>query len=517
MRLFVGLFLGLFVAVPSAWGAGVDTTASRVFAAVSPSIVVVEAFDKNGHAIAQGSGVVIAKGVVVSNCHVFEEAGTKSASIIYRNKQLPAELRYGDPDHDLCSFTVEGLTAPSVQMGTTSALKVGEDAYAIGAPEGLDLTLSNGIVSSLRKIPGGVVIQTTAPISPGSSGGGLFDSQGRLIGITSYYEKEGQQLNFALPVEWIEKLPEHATLRTVKKDDGKFLLVPAYSDLLPRDADLLHRAVQAELSGDYATALSIFKQLAEHGDAEAQTRLAAMYSSGAGVPQDYAKALYWYRKAAAQENVFAQTALGVMYAKGQGAPQDYAKAVYWYRKAAVHRYGSSYAWDSLGEMYYNGQGVPQNYTKAAYWYRKAAAQGFSDAKYLLGQMYREGRGVPQDYAKAVYWFQKAAAQGDADGQTGIGFMYKNGQGVPQNYAKAAYWYRKAAEQGNAYAQGALGFLYTLGQGVTKNYIQALKWFILAKAKGEPVKLSLVESEMTSTQISEAQRLANQWWEAHHKQ
>ncbi len=246
MRIGVGLWLGLFIITP-AWAAGTATTASRVFAADSPSIVVVKAFDSKGHALAQGSGVVIAKGVVVSNCHVFEQAGTVSSSVFYHHKRLPAILRYGDSEHDLCSFAVKGLTAPPVRMGVTSELKVGKNAYAIGAPEGLDLTLSGGLISSLRKIPGGVVIQMTTPISPGSSGGGLFDSRGRLIGITSYYEKEGQQLNFALPVEWIKALPRRG--KTFKELAGQ-------SSKIHAD---FQKGIQAESSGDYAEALSIFK------------------------------------------------------------------------------------------------------------------------------------------------------------------------------------------------------------------------------------------------------------------
>jgi hypothetical protein len=80
---------------------------------------------------------------------------------------------------------------------------VGERVYAIGAPEGLELTLSEGLVSGLRSRGNFRVIQTTAPVSHGSSGGGLFDSQGKLVGITTFSFHEGQNLNFAIPTEWI--------------------------------------------------------------------------------------------------------------------------------------------------------------------------------------------------------------------------------------------------------------------------------------------------------------------------
>ncbi len=187
---------------------------SKVFESASPSIVVVQARDKSGKVIEMGSGVVLRRNVVVSNCHVFTSANTDTATVQYGQKDLHASLLYADTDHDLCSFTVKGLTAPPVQMGSTSQLKVGESAYAIGAPEGLDLTLSGGLISSLRHIRDGVVLQVTTPISPGSSGGGLFDDHARLIGITAYYMKHGQQLNFALPVEWIRELPKRGKLRT---------------------------------------------------------------------------------------------------------------------------------------------------------------------------------------------------------------------------------------------------------------------------------------------------------------
>jgi tetratricopeptide (TPR) repeat protein len=81
---------------------------------------------------------------------------------------------------------------------------VGVPVYAVGAPQGLELSLSDGIVSQLRGGPP-PLIQTTAAISPGSSGGGLFDGEGRLVGLTALYVEGGQSLNFAMPVEWISE------------------------------------------------------------------------------------------------------------------------------------------------------------------------------------------------------------------------------------------------------------------------------------------------------------------------
>lgn len=90
-------------------------------------------------------------------------------------------------------------------MRSYASLEVGEPAYTLGSPVGLELTLSNGIVSGQREEDGRSFVQTTAPISPGSSGGGLFDSRGNLLGITTLAlvgrEHLNQSLNFAIPAD----------------------------------------------------------------------------------------------------------------------------------------------------------------------------------------------------------------------------------------------------------------------------------------------------------------------------
>ena len=118
---------------------------------------------------------------------------------------MPASLQASNPDKDLALLVAPGLTATPARLGQASQLKVGEPVYAVGAPQGLELSLSEGIVSQLRGGPP-PIIQTTVAISQGSSGGGLFNAQGELVGITTFYLKEGQNLNFALPVEWIREV-----------------------------------------------------------------------------------------------------------------------------------------------------------------------------------------------------------------------------------------------------------------------------------------------------------------------
>ena len=100
-------------------------------------------------------------------------------------------------------------------------------------------------------------------------------------------------------------------------------------------------AVKAYESGDYKTAYRLFKQLAEKGDAHAQSKLGFLYEKGQGAPQDYAEAVKWYRTAAEKGNTLAQYNLGVLYEYGQGLPQDNAEAAKWYRKAAEQGYATA--------------------------------------------------------------------------------------------------------------------------------------------------------------------------------
>lgn len=180
--------------------------AEEVFARVAPGVVVVEAYDPGGRPVAQGSGVVVSRGYVVTNRHVVERAS--EIRVRQRGRSYAARVQHADRELDLCGLSVADLSADPVSVASVSDLRVGQRVYAVGAPQGLELSLSEGVVSSLRIAPGGIhFIQTTAAVSKGSSGGGLFDARGRLVGITTFVIQEGQNLNFALPAEMIAGLP----------------------------------------------------------------------------------------------------------------------------------------------------------------------------------------------------------------------------------------------------------------------------------------------------------------------
>ena len=200
-------------------------TPAEIFSMASPSIVIVRALDAQGKVISLGSGVVIASTQVVTNCHVTDKGVRMEVKSGLHT--LSASIRYADRERDLCQLAVPSLTAPSIKIGSVKKIKIGARVVALGSPQGLELSLSDGLVSALREAGDASIIQTTAPISPGSSGGGLFDEEGRLIGITTFYLAEGQNLNFALPADWIAALPERAKASKATAFDESAALLKA--------------------------------------------------------------------------------------------------------------------------------------------------------------------------------------------------------------------------------------------------------------------------------------------------
>ncbi len=145
--------------------------------------------------------------------------------------------------------------------------------------------------------------------------------------------------------------------------------------------------------------------------------------------------------------------------------------------------------------------------------QKLAEAGNAAARYRLGLLYHDGQGVPQSYEKANHWFTKAAEQGHAGAQVNLGTIYLVGHGFHQSDQLALFWFRKAAEQKDALACAKLGLMYARGQGVARNFIQAYMWSTLAVANGAwntAEARNALAKQMTSAQIAEAQKLAQEW-------
>ncbi len=156
--------------------------------------------------LARGSGFFVGDGIIATNYHVMK--GAKYAHC-YTNDSI---TRYKIEGYigvyksaDLILLKVSGLNRPPIKL-SDAKLEIGQKIYVIGSPKGLAATISDGIVSALRNFVGNRYIQITAPISPGSSGGPVLNSRGELIGVSKASIEEGQNLNFAIPIEYLKSL-----------------------------------------------------------------------------------------------------------------------------------------------------------------------------------------------------------------------------------------------------------------------------------------------------------------------
>ena len=215
---------------------------------------------------------------------------------------------------------------------------------------------------------------------------------------------------------------------------------------------------------------------------------------------DYATALQIFRRLAERGNATAQDALGGMYARGEGVPQDKAEALRWFKMAEEER---------KGLIAYN----KTDFATALRIFRPLADRGQVVAEYTIGLMYANGQGVPQDYAEAMKWHRKAADQGEAKAQFSVGVMYFKGLGTAANRAEAFKWYLRAANQGDPTAQFNLAAMYAKGEAVARDPVTALMFFTLAAVHNirgvGPAKAEL-EKSMSAEQIAEAMKRVYAW-------
>ena len=173
------------------------TLAGRdLFAKVKPSIYVILAAvsfgDFRAGRYVQGSAVAVTEHLVLTNCHVVNDR--PFIRLFFDRVPAEATLIAADRAGDRCVLKTDAITlSPVAGVRPSSELREGDRVFTVGAPRGLQHTLSEGLISGFRSIAGENLMQITAPVSPGSSGGGLFDEHGNLIGITTLASLPGSQ------------------------------------------------------------------------------------------------------------------------------------------------------------------------------------------------------------------------------------------------------------------------------------------------------------------------------------
>lgn len=171
-----------------------------------PSTVSLVMEDNFKQPVSLGSGFIIENGKIVTNLHVIE--GAKYGYVFVNGSSTKHKIEGYfsiDKQNDLAILSVPTISGKSLSLVSNNP-EIGEKIYAIGNPKGLSGTISEGIVSGIRNLENKELIQITAPISPGSSGGPVINNAGQVIGVAVGTLTSGQNLNFAIPSSILKSL-----------------------------------------------------------------------------------------------------------------------------------------------------------------------------------------------------------------------------------------------------------------------------------------------------------------------
>jgi len=189
-----------------------NLSAEKIYKKTSDAVVVIQSYNDKDELIKQGSGVIIKdKGYVITNYHVI--AGSERIEISHNKKIIPFSDIIGiDVNKDILIIKIGKIKVPTLKICGSNSLVVGQKIYTIGSPLGFENTISEGIISGLRNHGemGRDFIQITASISPGSSGGAVVNDKGELIGISTLSARDGQNLNFVIPIEDVLSVDLHS-------------------------------------------------------------------------------------------------------------------------------------------------------------------------------------------------------------------------------------------------------------------------------------------------------------------
>ncbi|MBI5244732.1 MAG: sel1 repeat family protein [Elusimicrobia bacterium] len=215
--------------------------------------------------------------------------------------------------------------------------------------------------------------------------------------------------------------------------------------------------------------------------------------------RDFVRAVTLFREAALQGNAEAQYFMGTFLENGsKGVPRDSAQAIEWYKKAAKQGYSPAQFWLALD--YYSGSSVPKDYDQGLAWLKKAGNQGNADAQMELGHVFEDGTGVAKDYVEAARWYRKAAEQGDWGGTYVLGQIYEKGQGVTRDLTEAYKWYALAVAVGHS---GAREYLKSLDLNLPPTVIEEA----MRRASKYAERLKLDLSVVTETKCPEDEAVA----------
>jgi serine protease Do len=177
-------------------------TPAQIAARSTPSVVAIRS------ARSMGTGFIVRHdGLIITNLHVLVGGGTTLRVFLSDKREFPVlEIVTASPEHDLALVRIDATDLPVLPLGDSDAVQPGEAVVAIGHPLGLEHTVSNGLLSAVRTNGDFHVLQISAPLSPGSSGGPVFNDRGQVIGVATAIARGGENLGFGIPVNYVKDL-----------------------------------------------------------------------------------------------------------------------------------------------------------------------------------------------------------------------------------------------------------------------------------------------------------------------
>ncbi len=415
------------------------------------SVLLLYIFDDRSELIATGSGFLMFDNrTLVTNCHVIEDADSVWGESDDGYDYILTRVLITDSEKDIAILRFMSPTVMAPLEPSDEPVRRGQTVVAIGSPKGVKNTVSIGNVSSVYpdEDSGAEMIQFTAPISSGSSGGALLDESGRVIGITSAAYRDAQNLNIAISVADVLDLWEAW--------DGTEYPIPDWRLAERKRAVPEPTPVPGGTSGTGQTAApSVVPNgplTGKESATDEEYYLGMLYFTESAI-RDPEKAFEYFHASADKGNASSQFYIGYMYYTGTGVKKNFKEAFdYFHLSARQNNAGAQYY---LAEMYYYGDGIRKDLDRAMDYYRMAANQGHAGALCNLGYAYLHGEGVERDYAEAFRCYQLAAEQGDAEAQYSLGSMYENGFYVEKDKDRAIEYYMISSSQGNEDAREAL--------------------------------------------------------------
>ncbi|MFP5233952.1 MAG: trypsin-like peptidase domain-containing protein [Acidobacteriota bacterium] len=201
--------LAIAAAVAGGWSlAQEDTTARKIYVSAKDSVFLVYLNDSSGSPAALGSAFLVGPHLLVTNAHVVN-SGTPVLAV--GPARIPLTVLRIDQKNDLAIMSVASDLVSKPLALAVGIPSPGDREFAIGNPEGLENTISQGIISGIRTTDDRELLQITSPISHGSSGGPVLNVGGEVIGVAVGMMEDGQNLNFAVPSKYVRALMERKT------------------------------------------------------------------------------------------------------------------------------------------------------------------------------------------------------------------------------------------------------------------------------------------------------------------